>query len=831
MTICFRTEGQYAFDPDYLVGADLVKARESLSKSIQEGQDSLTIYLAEVLFFSGNFEQAFKMYQRADSLRLIKTYRQRRNFEHAAKLIRARSPYENETNYFQRNWYFDLEIKPFCGNSENEDFAPFRWNNTLFVTSSRGKSRRTYDFTNKPFLDVYAFEGSDCSPSKLPGFLPKRINTRLHDGPIAISADTNLVVVTRNYPDPNPLGVKNLFLEYFVRENGRWKKGKLFPFGNEFYSVQHPFYNNEEETLYFSSDLPGGHGGFDLYKSKWDGKEWQTPINLGPEINSVYDEVFPTFLPQGYLVYSTNHIETMGGLDIVLFRDGQRTLFPPPLNTPFDDYAIHFVFDSTGYFSSNRSGRPFNDNVYIFSLPGPMPFEQNFLASVIDKETKQPLEGVLVEFSSPERGLEGNITTDKDGQGFLFRTTPDLASFNFEISHPGFKSFIAGIEEIQLVDSLFKIIFEIERIPEPVLADIIPPGIASGNIVLYFENDVPKRTSRPLSEIEQFETVYELYIEARPEYIQRSASPKEELETFFEEVDQGMENLRAFAEFIYEQLNNEKRFVIDLAAFASPIATREYNARLTERRNASVINYFEKWNEGALKPFLNNGRLKFSAQAFGDTQAPPNVSASRAQRDRSVYSVEASRERRVSLFWKWDDLSQTPGTISMDTISTAYFVVAGSFKNLRSAEAMINILKRKGATNPGIMAKTTNGFYRVYFSKTDQMDQVLKDLEYVRRNVDNAAWVINESGASLHIEEFSGQAHYLIIGSFKDMRGAQRLLNDLNRKGITDAGILDRTPNGFYRVYYKRYHELKQAINYQTIVRQQLAPDAWILTF
>lgn|GEM_PF-879289 len=837
-------------DPETLIGADLRKARISLNEAIKQGNDSLTINLAEVLFYSGDYEQAFIMYRRADSLRLFSSLRQRRNFSHSARLINTRSPYDRETGYFNKEWFFDIDVQPYCGNSGNEDIAPYKWNNWLFIASSRGSSRRKYDFTKRPFLDIYAFDHNSCQPVRLPDFLPRRINTRWHDGPITISADTSLVIISRNFGRPNERGVVNIFLEYFVRTNGRWSRPQAFPFASDFFSIQHPFYHDKEQTLYFSSNMPGGHGGFDLYKSRWNGNSWDSPVNLGPEINSPYDEVFPSFTPAGDLVFSTNHIETSGGLDIVLYKDGTRTLFPSPINTPFDDYAIFFVDENNGYLSSNRAGRAFADNIYSFTIHVEPIIEHEFIARVVDVRTGLPVEGANIIFSSFDEKFSGTVTTNEEGNELLFTSEAEPEALSFEVSKPGYQTLIIGKDDPIRVDSLNYIIFPIERIivrEEPVFAEqmtdepeITVPGgamaqhitseVSTGSIILYFENDLPARNAGGNSNIAQYQVVYELYYNSRDEYYQKSASSREDLDNFFTEVDDGMKNLEAFSEFLYDQLREGKRFLIDLSAYSSPIATSEYNARLSERRNASVRNYLGNWRGGVIIPFIRNGNLQFSEKAFGDTQAPPQVSASRTQRESSVYSVDASRERRVALFWRKDENGRPLPVAELKPESSTYYIIAGSFKSRRGAETMAASLRRRGAAAPGILEPTPNGLFRVYFSRSQQLEPALKDLEFVRRSVEPAAWIINGEGASLHIEEIRGPENYIIAGSFRSMRGAEEMLNQLARMGVSTAGILDRTAEGLYRVYYNRYQQPTHATHELANVRQSVAPDAWILS-
>lgn len=648
--LSFGASAQVSMMPENLIGTDLRKAESDLRKAVESGQKSQTINLAEVLYFSGEFEEALKFYQQADSMGLLRNPQQRRNYTHVARMFNVASPYGAPTGYFDRDWTFETEAQAFCGNSRNEDFAPFKWNNYLFITSSRERTRRVYDFSNKPFLNVVAFEDG-CDPVNLPDFLPRNINSRYHDGPIAISADTNLVVITRNFSQPNESGYHNLYLEYFVREDGRWSKGTQFPFSRQAFSAQHPFFNDEEQTLYYASNMPGGQGGFDIYKSKWNGQRWESPENLGPEVNSAYDEVFPSFSPKGDLIYSTNHIESLGGLDLVMFRDGVRTLFPEPINSAFDDFALIFVDDMNGYFSSNRSGGAFGDNIYTFSIAEPLPVEHNFFAKVIDKETGKGIDGALVAFSSFEKGISGSILTNAMGEGFLFRSIRDFPAFSFDVSKPGYQTFEQKSDNYKLDGDRYVYTFELEKEVEPIVAEIKPEA-ESGTIVLYFENDIPRAVPGGPENIARYYETFNIFNRGRNNYFQNSSSSREELEAFFNDLEKGMAELEEFAGFMLEELKAGHKFMIDLAAFASPLATHEYNARLSERRNQSVKNYFRNWQGGAMRNFIDDGSLLFIDKAYGDSQAPPSISEDPNERDKSVYSVRASRERRVVLFWK-----------------------------------------------------------------------------------------------------------------------------------------------------------------------------------
>ena len=832
-----------------ILGIDLRKARTRFQKAVDSGRDSLSINLAEILFYSGEFEDALKYYQKADSLNLINTLQQQRNFTHTALLLNTKSGYESSTGYFYKGWDFDVNIDDFAANSPNEDFAPYKWNNILFITSSRESTRRRYAFTNKPYLNVYAFD-ENYGTIPLPDFLPRRLNTRLHDGPITLSADTNLVVITRNYPKPNQRNTHNLYLEYFVRKNGKWSDARVFPFSDERYSLQHPYFDDKEKMLYFSSDLPGGFGGFDLYKSKWNGEEWESLVNLGPEVNSPYDEVFPSLSPGGDLIYSTNHIETYGGLDIVLYRDGMRTLFPPPINSPKDDFAINFAGDSLGYFSSNRSRGVFRDNIHTFSIPEPLPVEYNYFATVKDKETLSPVEEAILAFGSDSLGVFGIVITDEKGRSLLFRSSSDPGVFDFEVSKSGYETLYLSSNEFRAEDNYYNIILLMKE-------EVSPELITSGKIILYFENDVPPVSTGGFSNVIDYSKTYDIYLQNRKLYYQNSINTSEELDAFFAIVDSSMAELEILLPFIKEQLEAGYDFSIELTAFASPLATTRYNELLSRRRNASVKNYFRNEQESDLQKYIDDERIVFTEIAMGDTKAPANISDSRIERRRSVYGIDASLERRVQLEWEMipterviigekyqadlQTIAVEPGKeekIIDSELYPTHFIIVGSFRTMNSARASIRELEKKGVKNPGILERSSDGNYRVYHSAYQSRGQALNEIRQIRRDISPDAWIFTKEVRTEKLNSFEvmqpptditdANRFFIIVGAFRNFSGAEATVNRLKSQGEIAAGILDETPGGLYHVYSHSYPTLRQAQEALTRVKRDISEEAWI---
>ncbi len=622
--------------PDNLTGMNLKEAERILSRSIKQGNDSLKPDYAHILFYTGELQKSLALYRKADSLGLPMTPRQKANYQQIALLMGHPSPFADRMeDYFKEVANKQVSADPFCGNSGEGNIASFVWQDKVFVTSSRARTRRearNHDlFTQRPFLNIFSYT-HDCDPADI-DYLPPGLNTRLHDGPLAISADTTLVVITRNYRERNEEGIQTLYLAYYTKEGDEWSDMQVFPFGDAQFNVKHPFIDNKNGYLYYASDKPGGYGGYDIYRSQWDGDQWSDPENMGSEINTSYDEVFPVIAPDGTFYYSTNHIETQGGLGVVMFRDGERFLMPEAMNSVYDDFAIQFLTDSSGYFTSNRGDVPFGDKLYYFEILPHFPF----IVKVVDEITNEPIEDVKVEFTVAEPLLSGIGYTSEEGEVTIYEGHEEKLEVDLVLSKEGYQTAEVTSDEFVFEDNRWVL-----------NAPLFHPH---GYFEVFFDNHWPDPNSHLPTTSLTYEETFEQYMGRMQEYKNVMASPQEKLEEFFTRVEDGMANLRRLAAFLQKELSEGRTYTIVFTSHASPLGTDEYNMQLSKRRFSSVENYLKAWDNGALREFIELGMLDYANEPFGSSRVPAGIPGDEDV-ERAIYSVEAAEWRKVTISWR-----------------------------------------------------------------------------------------------------------------------------------------------------------------------------------
>ncbi|MFZ6050623.1 OmpA family protein [Halocola ammonii] len=405
----------------------LAEARLKTLTELEEKSVDDLILLADVLKQNGKLDEAAEIYE--------EIYRQYPENEIAKK-------YHEHPNWVKSllrdSSRFNLEIAAI--NSKYSDFAPVFMDDKVLFSSSRreGKGQtRTYNWNDQSYLNIFASDLEKDSTLANPDVLRNDLNTRFHEGTVSYDQNEGKLYITRNnYIDGKQQKDENgnLNLGIFISSFNDGEFGDVQPFelNNKNYSVGHPTLTSDGSTIYFVSDMPGGHGGTDIYYSEKIDEKWSEPKNLGPVVNSSGNEMFPYLVDDEVLYFSSDGHVGLGGLDLYYFRLNYNNPVAfnmgYPINTTHDDFGI-CVFENgkSGFLSSNRPGGMGDDDVYHYAIADP---EKTVISGIVfDQETKEPVEGatVTVRRSSVTDSSDVAISTDESGRYELELDTTDQA--------------------------------------------------------------------------------------------------------------------------------------------------------------------------------------------------------------------------------------------------------------------------------------------------------------------------------------------------------------------------------------------------------------------
>ncbi len=327
-------------------------------------------------------------------------------------------------------------------NSRQSDFSPFFASDDyqiVYFTSSRegANGNDIHGATGENFADIFQSRMDRKGKWSVPVPLDENINTEFEDGTPVLNQDYTTMYFTRCKVNKN----RNLGCQIYtsIRSGDSWSKAEPFKIADDSVVIAHPAISQDELVLYFVSDMPGGIGGKDLWKvtRSNEGDDWSKPENLGEQINTVDDEVFPFVHADGTLYFSSNGRIGLGGLDIFKATQNEDGMWEienmkSPINSSADDFGIVFENDmERGYFSSTRKGRG-NDEIYSFVLP---PLKFNVLGAVKDEKTDEVLPNAIVK-SIGSDGITLETTTDAGGS-FKFMLKPNT-DYVFVASHEGY---------------------------------------------------------------------------------------------------------------------------------------------------------------------------------------------------------------------------------------------------------------------------------------------------------------------------------------------------------------------------------------------------------
>ncbi|MDR1678344.1 MAG: OmpA family protein [Prevotellaceae bacterium] len=267
-------------------------------------------------------------------------------------------------------------------NSEEADFGTSFYSTDKIVFASTRRQgfqpvRRDYNWNQKPYLNIFEADREENLEFGKINYWNKDFNDKWHQGPAAFAENASFVAFTRNTDASAADGVVRLQIYFSEWKDGGWAPAEGFYLNNPDYSVGHAALTEDGNTMYFSSDMPGGYGGADIYvvQRNPETRIWGVARNMGDKINTEANELFPFYHDKDSLLFfASNGLNGLGGLDIYVSKIRRNNVawmrnVGSPVNTRHDDFA--YIIDRNlkyGYLSSDRPEGKGDDDIYKFLL-------------------------------------------------------------------------------------------------------------------------------------------------------------------------------------------------------------------------------------------------------------------------------------------------------------------------------------------------------------------------------------------------------------------------------------------------------------------------------
>ena len=423
-------------------------------------------------------------------------------------------------------------------NSRRADYCPMLFGDQydqLYFSSTRNDAQgdELSGITGAKPGDIFVSQKDDKGKWGRPQTIETGLNSEYDEGACCFKPDGSTMYLTQCSTDPDYPRYATIVTAN--RSDAAWgKPNKLELTHDTLSSYAHPAISPDGEWLYFTSDMPGGKGGLDIWRVRLTSAGTGGVENLGEPINTEGDEMFPTFRPNGDFYFSSNGHPGLGGLDIFIAkvnRHGRYELEHPgyPLNSMGDDFGMTFEgLKNQGFFSSNRGDGRGWDHIYSFENP----------------EIIQTVKGWVYEVDAYELPSAQVHMVGSDGT-------------NVKLSVKGDGS------------------FEQEVKPN---VDYIFLAVCDG-----FLNHVEELSVKPVTESEEYTLQFPLANIRVPVLI----------DNIFYDFDKATlrpESTQALDELV-KTLNENPNITIELSAHADYRGRAEYNKRLSQRRAESVVNY------------------------------------------------------------------------------------------------------------------------------------------------------------------------------------------------------------------------------------------------
>jgi len=428
--------------------------------------------------------------------------------------------FKNTPNYIDKiiNKGKRFNIQNLKINSEFSDFGATIYKNKLYFVSSRNEkaTSRNYGWNDEPFLDIFSSTINDKG-SHLPANLFDELNSKFHEGVVSFTPDGNTAYFTREsyYEDEyqkdslNNTKYSQLYIYKATKLKDSWDTFESLEINDVNFSNKNPMVSPDGKHLYFSSNMPGGFGLYDLYKAeiKDDGSLGKVE-NLGQKINTEGQEAFPFLTSENILYFSSDGHLGLGGLDVFYSKNvddkwSNSKNVGIPVNSGADDFAF-MIKEEKGYVSSNRTGGVGKDDIYALKKIRPL-CDLLLETVVLDSKTNSPIDTALTSVSDGEGTINNSKTTNEKGLvEFMIECENEI---KFVVSKEGYESKILDIKLLDIDPPLLEVMLDpIEELIVEEKVELSP---------IYFEFDKFNITNEGAFELDKLVAIMQKYPEMK----------------------------------------------------------------------------------------------------------------------------------------------------------------------------------------------------------------------------------------------------------------------------------------------------------------------------
>lgn len=482
----------------------------------------------------------------------------------------------------EKSRYTVTSFKP-ANDKKADDFSPMwadRKNKTIMFTSDRQEgafSKGSYDRTLRGFSDVWVVK-LESSRGKVKWGKPalvEGLNSKWNDGSATFNSRKSKMYITQCN---GTSGKQPKCKIYEARKSGKGWQINPEPLSfcsgenNARWNFGHPTLADKDKTIYFASDRPGGYGDTTTLEKTKDiwvstfvrrGRTWSEPINLGPTINTKYNEMFPYVHSDGSLYFSSNGHPGLGGLDIFeTVKDGEGPTdwqvpnnMKSPVNSSGDDFGI--ILDATkehGFFTSSRTKS--QDDIFEFTME---PIACKLKGQITDCDSGTAISEAFVMISNNVDSAKIRLRTDSKG---YYETDLGInREYTIEVSKRSAYYYDAKPQYVSTV------------------------GVENSLDCQYVKDFCMKNTCNDVF-------VLPIYFDLAKDEIRPDAQP--------------------ILDDLIKTLNKYPRMAVELGSHTDCRASYEYNEDLSQRRANSTVQYLVE--KGEINPF------RLEARGYGESQ-------------------------------------------------------------------------------------------------------------------------------------------------------------------------------------------------------------------